>query len=71
MVHLANPIGGGCRQSIQESYGRGHVLVDLGKSQMWCTFMVDGDGDGFGSSSGFGEVDGGGSLHPQRGLASV
>jgi hypothetical protein len=33
--------------------------------------MVDGGGDGPGPSSGFGEVDGGGSLRPQCGLASV
>jgi hypothetical protein len=33
--------------------------------------MVDGDGDGSGLSSGYGEVDGGGLLRPQRGLASV
>jgi hypothetical protein len=33
--------------------------------------MVDGGGNGSGSSSSFGEVDGGGSLRPQRGLVSV
>jgi hypothetical protein len=38
---------------------------------MWHSFMVDGGSDGSGSSLGFGEVDGGGLLHPQRGLASV
>jgi hypothetical protein len=33
--------------------------------------MVDGGGDDSGSSSGFGEVNGGGSLHSQCGLVSV
>jgi hypothetical protein len=33
--------------------------------------MVDGGGDGSCLSSGFGDVDGGSSLYPQRGLASV
>jgi hypothetical protein len=33
--------------------------------------MVDGGGDVPGPSSGFGEVDGGGSLHPQRILVSM
>jgi hypothetical protein len=33
--------------------------------------VFDGGDDGFGPSSGFGEVDGGGSLRPQRGLALV
>jgi hypothetical protein len=33
--------------------------------------MVDGRGDSSGSSSDLGLFDGGGSLHPQRGLASV
>jgi hypothetical protein len=34
-------------------------------------FVVDGGGDGPGPSSGFGEVDGGGFLGPQHGLASM
>jgi hypothetical protein len=38
---------------------------------MWHTIVVDGSGDGFGLSSSFGEVDGGGSLYPQHGLALV
>jgi hypothetical protein len=38
---------------------------------MWCTFVVDGDGDGSRSGSCLGIVDGGGLLHPLRGLASV
>jgi hypothetical protein len=38
---------------------------------MWHTFMADGGGNGSGSSLGFGEVDDGGSLRPQLGLASV
>jgi hypothetical protein len=33
--------------------------------------MVDGTGDVPSLNSGFGKVDGGGSLHPQRGLASM
>jgi hypothetical protein len=40
---------------------------------MWHTFMADGGGNGSSSSSslGFGEIDDGGSLRPQLGLASV
>jgi hypothetical protein len=33
--------------------------------------MVDGDGDGYCPSLGFGVVDGGGPLRPERGLALV
>jgi hypothetical protein len=71
MVHLAKPVGGWGGQSIQERYGRGHILAGPSKSQMWHTFMVDGSSNGFGLSLGFGEVDGGGSLRPQCGLPSV
>jgi hypothetical protein len=35
------------------------------------SFVVDGSGDGSSPSSGFGEFDGGDSLHPKRGFASV
>jgi hypothetical protein len=52
MVHLADPVGGGREQIIQEHYGCGHILVGPGKSRMWRTFVVDGGGDSFGSSSG-------------------
>jgi hypothetical protein len=38
---------------------------------VWHTFLVDGNGDGSCPSLGFCVVDGGGSLRPQRGLASV
>jgi hypothetical protein len=61
---LADPVGGGRGQSIQEHCGRDHVLAGPGKSKMWRTFMVDGSSDGSGSSSGFGEVNVGSSLHP-------
>jgi hypothetical protein len=62
---------GGREQGIQERCGHSHVLAGPGKSWRWCTFVVDGGGDGSGPSSGFGEVDGDGSLCPQHGLASV
>jgi hypothetical protein len=71
MVHLIDPIGGGLRQSIQERCGYDHVLAGPGKGWTWHTFMVDGGDDGSSPSSDFGEGDGGGSLHSQRGLASV
>jgi hypothetical protein len=56
MVHLADPISGGRRQSIQERCGRSHILASPGKSRMWRTFVVDGSGDGSGLSSGLGSV---------------
>jgi hypothetical protein len=43
----------------------------VSKSDTGRTFVVDGSGDSFGPSSGFGDVDGDGSLHPQCGLVSV
>jgi hypothetical protein len=70
-VHLVDPVGGGSGQSIQECCDRGHVLAHPSKGWRWCIFMVDGGGDDSGSSSGFGEVNGGGSLHSQCGLVSV
>jgi hypothetical protein len=44
-VHLANPVDGRRGQSIQERCSRGHVLAGPSKSQILCTFMVDGSGD--------------------------
>jgi hypothetical protein len=70
-VHHADSIGGGHRQSIKACYGRDHVLASPGKDWMWCTFVVDGSGNDSGLSPCFGEVDGGGLLHPQHGLVSV
>jgi hypothetical protein len=71
MVHLVDPIGGGCGQRVQERRGRSHVLA--GPSIGWTRrpFIVDGEGDGPAVSSGFGEVNGGGSLCPQHGLVSM
>jgi hypothetical protein len=71
VVHLADPVGRGRGQSIQERIGHDQVLADPNKGWRRCTFMVDGGGSDSGPSSGLGEVDGGGSLRPQRGLASV
>jgi hypothetical protein len=71
VVHLADPVGRGRGQSIQERSGHDQVLADPNKGWRRCTFMVDGGGSDSGLSSGLGEVDGGGSLRPQRGLASV
>jgi hypothetical protein len=70
-VHLADPIGGGHKRSIQERCGYDHILDGPGKDWMWRTFMVDGGGDDSGLRSSFGEVIGRGSLLPHRGLASV
>jgi hypothetical protein len=71
MVHLIDPIGGGHGQSVQEHHGHDHVLAGPGKGWTQHPFMVDGEGDGPSQSSSFGEVDGGGSLHPQRCLVSM
>jgi hypothetical protein len=38
---------------------------------MWCTFVVDGGSESSGTRSGFGEANGGGSLHPQCGFVLV
>jgi hypothetical protein len=64
MVHLTNPIGGVHGQSIQECCSHDHILAGPCKGWMRHTFVVDGVSDGYGSSSGFGEVNGGGSLCP-------
>jgi hypothetical protein len=69
MVHLIHPIGGGRGQSVHERRGRNHVLASPSIGWMWRPFVVDGGGDGLGLSSGFGEVDGDVSFHPQHGLA--
>jgi hypothetical protein len=71
MVHHIDPTGGGCGQRDQKHHGRGHVLDGPGKGWTRQPFMVDGTGDVPSLNSGFGKVDGGGSLHPQRGLASM
>jgi hypothetical protein len=46
-------------------------MAGSSKGWAWRTFMVDGSGGGSGLSSSFGEVNGGGSLRPQRSLALV
>jgi hypothetical protein len=51
-IHLVDHAGGGRGQSVQKS-----------KGWTWRPFIVDGNSDVPGPSSGFGEVDGGGSLH--------
>jgi hypothetical protein len=71
MVHLVDPIGGGCGQTVQEHSGHSHILVDLGKGWMHHPFVVDGGDDGPGPIPGFGVVDGGGSVRPQGGLTSM
>jgi hypothetical protein len=70
-VHLADTIGGGHAQSIQERCGHNHVLAGPGKGWMQRTLVVHGGVDGSGLCLGFGEVDGGGLLHPQCGLVSL
>jgi hypothetical protein len=64
MVHLVDPVNGGHRQSVQERRDLSHVLAGPGKGWTWHPFEVDGGGNGPGPSSGFGEVDDGGSFHP-------
>jgi hypothetical protein len=71
LVHLADPVGRGHGQRIQECYGHGRVLAGPSKGLRWRTLVVDGGSNGSGPSSGFGEVNGGGSLCPQLGLMSV
>jgi hypothetical protein len=58
-------------QSIQERYGRTHVLTGPGKSPTWCTLMVDGGDTDSSLSLGFGEFDGGGLLCLQCSLGLV